>query len=299
MTDPSQYRAQPAAGPLRATELLRATDLDRASVGALLDRAYAEGQLDTREHDQRIAAAMSAKTRGNLLVLLRDLQVEKPEFARDAGGAGGVPGVPGATAPGGPGAGHGPEHALVPSRNPSVVLVVIIVAVVTLVIVAAVTALAVFGSSTSSGSDSGSDPGVVREEPHDRVGNRVDDSSRNDRVGDAPCDGSRDGDTDRQPDVAPAVPAEDAGGSGEDAGTDAGTLKVSTYEMETSIRGDYLNSQDHVPDAVHCPDPLDVEVGASVECTVSDHRASFPTTVTVIGVQGSNVTYNVSIRGVY
>lgn len=277
--------------PHRPTDQLRATDMDRAEVGALLDRAYAEGQLDTREHDQRLAAAMTAKARGNLLVLLRDLQVEQPEFAVQPGSAAasGMPGGPGA-----------PERtradALVPSRNPSVVVVVVVVAVVTLVIVGAVTALALFAGS----SDSRTDSGVVQDDSgRNGSGEGASGDDRN-----APADADDDGTgDDRQTAVAPAVPAEDAGGSGDvaDSGADGpdDTLKVSTYEMETSIRGDYLNDQGHIPDAVTCPDPLDVEVGASVRCTVSDHGASFPTTVTVIGVQGSNVTYNVSIQGVW
>src|ERR1700761_4565594 len=58
----------------------RANDAERADVCAILDNAFADGELDGDEHRQRTATAMSAKTRGELLVLLTDLQVRAPVF---------------------------------------------------------------------------------------------------------------------------------------------------------------------------------------------------------------------------
>lgn len=44
------------------------------------------------------------------------------------------------------------------------------------------------------------------------------------------------------------MPAEDAGGAGEIAGDT--TPKISVYEMETTIRGDYLNDRGYIPEYV-------------------------------------------------
>jgi uncharacterized protein DUF1707/uncharacterized protein DUF4333 len=60
----------------------RANDAERADVCAILDSAYSDGELDADEHRQRCATAMSAKTRGQLLGLLTDLQTRTPAFAQ-------------------------------------------------------------------------------------------------------------------------------------------------------------------------------------------------------------------------
>jgi hypothetical protein len=54
----------------------RARDLDRSALCAVLDTAYADGQLDHAEHGKRTAAAMAATTLGELRALTDDLQVE-------------------------------------------------------------------------------------------------------------------------------------------------------------------------------------------------------------------------------
>ncbi|MFE3290252.1 DUF1707 domain-containing protein [Rhodococcus sp. NPDC059234] len=54
---------------------LRARDSDRADACGLLDAALADGQLDETEHAARSAAAMRAKTFGELDRLVGDLQV--------------------------------------------------------------------------------------------------------------------------------------------------------------------------------------------------------------------------------
>lgn len=53
----------------------RARDIDRAQTCGLLDAGYSEGQLDTTEYDARTAAAMTAKTLGELDALVADLQI--------------------------------------------------------------------------------------------------------------------------------------------------------------------------------------------------------------------------------
>ena len=233
------------------TAHLRATDLDRTKVASVIDRAYAEGQLNSLEHDERVSAAMTAATRGDLLELIKDLQVERPEFSAPEKKA----------------------NPLIPSQNPATGLIVVIVAVVTLVVVAAVVVMLV----GRSGSDSPA-PATPA-------------------VSETPAGASEDQPTESESAVSTAVPAEDAGGTGEEPGDT--TPKISVYEMETRIRGDYLNDRGHIPEYVTCPDALDVELGAAVECSVGDHGAVFPATVTVIGVDLPNVTYNVSITGVW
>ncbi|MGP5690888.1 DUF1707 domain-containing protein [Corynebacterium variabile] len=234
------------------TAHLRATDLDRTKVASVIDRAYAEGQLNSLEHDERVSAAMTAATRGDLLELIKDLQVERPEFSAPEKKA----------------------NPLIPSQNPATGLIVVIVAVVTLVVVAAVVMLV-----GRSGSDS-PEPAPASTAP---------------AVTETPAGAAEDQPTESE--VATAVPAEDAGGTGEEPGDT--TPKISVYEMETTIRGNYLNDRGHIPEYVACPDALDVELGAAVECSVGDHGAVFPATVTVIGVDLPNVTYNVSITGVW
>ncbi|CAM4022937.1 DUF1707 domain-containing protein [Smaragdicoccus niigatensis] len=56
----------------------RATDFDRAATCTTLDNAYGQGQLDTAEHGNRVAAAMKAKTLGELDQLTVDLQRSAP-----------------------------------------------------------------------------------------------------------------------------------------------------------------------------------------------------------------------------
>jgi hypothetical protein len=68
----------------------RANDADRADVCAILDNAYADGELDPDEHRQRCALAMSAKTRSELLDLISDLQARPPTFTQQPTTAGKV-----------------------------------------------------------------------------------------------------------------------------------------------------------------------------------------------------------------
>lgn len=53
---------------------MRAGDADRAKVADLLDQAYADGRLDGDEHDERVGAALQARTFGELSSLTRDLE---------------------------------------------------------------------------------------------------------------------------------------------------------------------------------------------------------------------------------
>jgi Domain of unknown function (DUF1707)/Domain of unknown function (DUF4333) len=60
----------------------RASDADRADVCAILDNAYATGELDGEEHRRRCSSAMSAKTRGQLVQMVSDLQARPPVFSQ-------------------------------------------------------------------------------------------------------------------------------------------------------------------------------------------------------------------------
>jgi hypothetical protein len=61
----------------------RANDADRANVCGILDNAYANGELDGDEHRERCSSAMSAKTRGQLIGLISDLQPAQPAIAAE------------------------------------------------------------------------------------------------------------------------------------------------------------------------------------------------------------------------
>ena len=63
-------------------DFTRANDVDRADVCAILDKAYADGELDAEEHRQRCSSAMLAKTRGELLNMISDLQARPPVFSQ-------------------------------------------------------------------------------------------------------------------------------------------------------------------------------------------------------------------------
>jgi hypothetical protein len=55
---------------------LRASDRERDSVVQRVQQAFAEGRLDDTEFDERMRAALTARTRGDLDVLLADLPAE-------------------------------------------------------------------------------------------------------------------------------------------------------------------------------------------------------------------------------
>ena len=63
--------------PAAQSPSTRARDLDRSTLCAVLDTAYADGQLDKAEHGLRTTAAMTATTLGELRALTHDLQVEQ------------------------------------------------------------------------------------------------------------------------------------------------------------------------------------------------------------------------------
>lgn len=52
---------------------LRASDSERNEIAEALSRHYSDGRLDKDELDERLRQAMAAKTRGELVLVLRDL----------------------------------------------------------------------------------------------------------------------------------------------------------------------------------------------------------------------------------
>jgi hypothetical protein len=65
-------------------ESLRAGNADREQVVAQLNKAFAEGRLDVRELDERVAAAYAAKTMGELAPLTADLPSDRSLAPRSA-----------------------------------------------------------------------------------------------------------------------------------------------------------------------------------------------------------------------
>jgi hypothetical protein len=60
----------------RASGLVRAADRDRESTASLLKRHHLEGRLDAHEFEQRLQNCLSARTLGDLRVLVLDLPHE-------------------------------------------------------------------------------------------------------------------------------------------------------------------------------------------------------------------------------
>ena len=73
---------------------LRISDADRHRVAELLREAAGEGRLDIDELDERLEAAYSAKTYGDLVPLTADLPVGAPQHPLAGSHSVGVPGVP-------------------------------------------------------------------------------------------------------------------------------------------------------------------------------------------------------------
>lgn len=67
-------------------ESLRAGNADRERVVEHLNGAFAEGRLDVRELEERVAAAYAAKTLGELAPLTADLPVGRSPVPRKAAG---------------------------------------------------------------------------------------------------------------------------------------------------------------------------------------------------------------------
>jgi hypothetical protein len=65
-----------AAGTGSSSPAVRVSDRERDAVVQRVQTAFAEGRLDDTEFDERMRAALTARTRGNLDVLLTDLPAE-------------------------------------------------------------------------------------------------------------------------------------------------------------------------------------------------------------------------------
>jgi hypothetical protein len=76
----------PGRGGQVPPDQMRISDAERQQVADTLSKHYAEGRLDHSEHDERVTAAMNAKTRGDLRGLLDDLPPTAPETGGPASG---------------------------------------------------------------------------------------------------------------------------------------------------------------------------------------------------------------------
>ncbi len=72
-TEPDRTPAPPAPAPGTPAPATRASDRERDAVLQRVQEAFADGRLDDTEFDQRMRAALTAKTHGELDVLLADL----------------------------------------------------------------------------------------------------------------------------------------------------------------------------------------------------------------------------------
>jgi len=72
-------RAQPVKRIPATSPETRVSDRERDTVLQRVQEAFAEGRLDDTEFDQRMRAALTAKTRGELDILLTDLPAAAPD----------------------------------------------------------------------------------------------------------------------------------------------------------------------------------------------------------------------------
>jgi Domain of unknown function (DUF1707) len=80
MQPPPRDDAVPAPGQVTVPEI-RASDVERDAVTHRLQAGFAEGRLDDAEFDERMRAALTARTRGQLDQLLADLPDSVPGTA--------------------------------------------------------------------------------------------------------------------------------------------------------------------------------------------------------------------------
>jgi hypothetical protein len=78
---PSRHDAEPQSPGQAAVPVIRASDLERDEAAHRLQAAFADGRLDDAEFDERMRAALTARTRAQLDQLLTDL----PDSASPAG----------------------------------------------------------------------------------------------------------------------------------------------------------------------------------------------------------------------
>ncbi len=85
--DAEPTRAEPVRRVPASSPATRASDRDRDAVLQRVQQAFAEGRLDDREFDQRMRAALTAKTHAELDALVTDLPAVAPKAAAAAGPA--------------------------------------------------------------------------------------------------------------------------------------------------------------------------------------------------------------------
>ena len=90
--DPRLERLEPQRDRQRAASL-RVSDAERDQAAAELGEHYQAGRLDAEEFDERLAAALGARTRGDLDKLLEDLPAaHRPDPPLPSGHAASGPG---------------------------------------------------------------------------------------------------------------------------------------------------------------------------------------------------------------
>jgi hypothetical protein len=92
--EPSRSPAEPSRSPAEPSRspAVRASDRERDAVVQRVQQAFAEGRLDDTEFDERMRAALTARTHADLDVLLADLPAETAAPAPAPATAGRGPG---------------------------------------------------------------------------------------------------------------------------------------------------------------------------------------------------------------
>lgn len=77
-SEAAEFEAADADAALDRSPHVRASDAERDNALRILGTHYADGRLDRAEFDQRVDAALAARTRDRLLALFTDLPGPKP-----------------------------------------------------------------------------------------------------------------------------------------------------------------------------------------------------------------------------
>ena len=78
-------------------------------------------------------------------------------------------------------------------------------------------------------------------------------------------------------------------------GLAACSASVDKANVEQQISQQMAAQVGESPDSVTCPGDLPAEVGAKLECTLTEAGESLPVTVTVTSIEGSTVNFDIQV----
>ena len=79
------------------------------------------------------------------------------------------------------------------------------------------------------------------------------------------------------------------------ASASIGTKQVDKADVAKQVSAQLTQQVGKTPDAVTCPDNLDAKVGATLDCTLTDHDTHYGVHVTVTTVDGDNVKFDIKV----